>query len=79
MCPRERPCGNAVSPIVYIATGTIQTSHLTITTTYINTLKIKSIVLVLRVRQKLGIRATADTEKVAIIEQLIISVKTLFV
>jgi hypothetical protein len=77
MCPREKPCGSGVLPTGFTDAG-MRMMIGSITTTYINTLKIKSIVLVLRVRQKLGIRATADTEKVAITEQSIISVKTLF-
>jgi hypothetical protein len=77
MCPRGKLCGNAVLPIGFTDAG-MKMMVGSITITYINTLKTKSIALVLRVRQKLGIRATADTEKVAIIEQSIISVKTLF-
>jgi hypothetical protein len=78
MCPREKPCGSGVLPTGFTEVG-MKMMIGSITITCINTLKIKSIVLVLRARQKLGIRATADIEKVAIIELLIISVKTLFV
>ena len=77
MYPREKPCGSAVLPIGFTDVG-MKMMVGNITITCINTLKIKSIVLDLYARQKLGIRATADIEKVAIIEQSIISVKTLF-
>jgi hypothetical protein len=62
----EKHSGNVVSPTAFIAIGTKMMIG-SITITYINTLKIKSIVLVLPVRQKLVIRATADIRLVIII------------
>jgi hypothetical protein len=59
----EKHCGSVVSPTVFIAVGTKMMAGI-ITIIYINTPKIKSIVLVLPVRQKLVIRVTADIKLV---------------
>jgi hypothetical protein len=59
----EKHCGSVALPTAFIVVGTKMMAGI-ITIIYINTPKIKSIVLVLPVRQKLVIRVTADIKLV---------------
>ena len=67
-----RHCGSVVSPTAFTAVGMKMIGIITII--YINTPRIKSIVLVLCVQPKLAIRATATTNARIIAGLLIIVV-----